>query len=642
MKRHCIAFLIHPYKNSLAPRQTVREAVNDFAKTVLDIGNSYRNIRFNLVMPGYFLETVDPMLLLQFREMQKNGAIEWLTTGYTEPFLSFCPQWLLNENLRHGMATFQEYAGIRPVGFAPPFSNWEPSYIDVLNGAGIQYNVVSRSLLAGLFRSRLGYWVTEFAGNSTVLFPAYSIYPSTVTSDMGAWIQDVFAGDAKSADPVKLLCIDFLCPLLSENMAASRQALFGAAAVFDRLLLTYQPIRFTEFLSSNPPLGLMYLPQSLALRRDDPDTDPHFVNYLHSFDQVGIIQRKLMDVADAVGNRRDARFAEPHKKTLFFVSDINRYIPSKSSGFTRLHDRMWCYEKLIGVEQDLRERDGVSGGRIRVADFLRNGGKSIIMTNKSLSVYVDHVNGGGVFEADFRRRRVNVCAGYNPSRHALPMVIEPGLSYTMFVDRMVDPATRPPDYRTKAAPELGDFFCGAYEYKIKKTGDGIKASLHRIGSLLQGGKNCPLAMEKVLGLEKDRPALSFAYQITNNSLTPYSFRLAVELTVSLPGIAEGSAHLINKKEKHRGLGAGPVELSQVNQWFLADPSCGVILACTLQKPLDVWCFPAVPPGVDPGQAEAVTLVLTAPITLEGSGMWSLVGKLRFRRVAAAQRQTDEI
>ena len=238
-----------------------------------------------------------------------------------------------------------------------------------------------------------------------------------------------------------------------------------------------------------------------------------------------------------------------------FVSDINRYIPSKSSGFTRLHDRMWCYEKLIGIEAELRERDGVSGGQIRIADFLRNGGKSIIMTNKNLAVYVDHQNGGSVFEIDFKRRRANVCAGYNPSRHALPMVIEPGLSYTMFVDRMVDTATQAEQYRAKARPSSAISSAARTSTRSRRRATASRPSLHRQGSLVQAGRNCPLSMEKMLGLEKDRPALSFVYQITNNSLTPYSFRLAVELTVSLPGIAADKAYLLNKKERLRGLGS---------------------------------------------------------------------------------------
>jgi hypothetical protein len=642
MKRHSIAFLIHPFKNSLIPKNTFREAVNTFAEAVIEIGASYQNIRLNLVMPGYFLEAADPMLLLQLREMHKKDSIEWLTTGYTEPFLSFSPQWLLNENLKHGMGAFQEYAGTRPAGFVPPFSNWEPSYIDALRTGGIQYSVISRSLLASQYRTRLGYWITEFAGSSTVLFPVYSVYPSVVAGNMEAWIQEQFDADADASVPVKLLCIDFLCPLLSADMSITQEGLKQAAAVFDRLLLTYQPIRFTEFLSSNPPLGLMYLPQSLVMRRDDADPAPHFLNYLHSFDQTGIIQRKLMDIADSIEPRKDSKHTEPVRKALFFVQDINRHIPSTTSGFTRLRDRMWCYEKLIDLERGLRERDGIAGGQIRIADFLRNGSKCIIMTNKNLAVYLDHKNGGSVFELDFRRRRFNVCAGYNPSRHVLPMVIEPGLSYTLFVDRIVETSTQAEQYRSKGAGELGDFFSGTYDYKIKKTETSIKASLHRQGSILQGDKTCPLSMEKVLGLEKDLPTLPFVYQLTNNSLTPYTFRLAIELTFSLPGIADGTAYLMHGKQKHSALKGGLVTLSQATQWLLCDPACGVMIHCTLQKPVDVWCYPAVPPGVDPQQAEAVTMVLTAPVTLDGSGMWSLLGKLQFRRIALSRKPTDEI
>jgi hypothetical protein len=642
MKRHSIAFLIHPFKNSLIPKNMFREAVNTFAQAVIDIGASYQNIRLNLVMPGYFLEAVDPMLLLQLREMHKKGAIEWLTTGYTEPFLSFSPQWLLNENIKHGMGAFQEYAGTRPAGFVPPFSNWEPSYIDALRTGGIQYSVVSRSLLASQYRTRLGYWITEFAGSSTVLFPVHSVYPSAVAGNMETWIREQFAADTGGIAPVKLLCIDFLCPLLSQDMKITQEGLKQAAAVFDRLLLTYQPIGFTEFLSSNPPLGLMYLPQSLVVRRDDADPALHFLNYLHSFDQTGIIQRKLMDIADSIESRKDSKHTEPVRKALFFVQDINRYLPSPTSGFTRLRDRMWCFDKLIDLEQGLRARDGIAGGQIRIADFLRNGSKSIIMTNKNLAVYLDHKNGGSVFELDYRRRRYNVCAGYNPSRHALPMVIEPGLSYTLFVDRFVETSTQAEQYRSKGAGELGDFFSGTYDYKIKKTETSIKASLYRHGSLVQGDKNCPLSMEKVLGLEKDLPTLPFVYQLTNNSLTPYTFRLAIELTFALPGIADNTAYLVHGKHKRSALKDGLVDLPQATQWLLCDPACGVMIHCTLQKPVDVWCYPAVPPGVDPQQAEAVTMVLTAPVTLDGSGMWSLLGKLQFRRIALSRKPTDEI
>jgi hypothetical protein len=36
------------------------------------------------------------------------------------------------------------------------------------------------------------------------------------------------------------------------------------------------------------------------------------------------------------------------------------------------------------------------------------------------------------------------------------------------------------------------------------------------------------------------------------------------------------------------------------------------------------------------------MVLTAPVTLDGSGMWSLLGKLQFRRIALSRKPADEI
>jgi hypothetical protein len=654
MKRHAIAFLIHPFKNALVPKAAFREAVNSFVQTVLDIGTIYQNVRFNLVVPGYFLEAIDPMLLLQLREMHKKGTIEWLTTGYTEPFLSFSPQWLLSENLKHGMNTFVEYAGARPSGFVPPFSNWEPSYIDTLQDANLHYAVLSRTLLPPQYRSRLGYWITEFAGSSTVLFPAYSVVSPAFTGTMEPWIAQQFALDTNNNPPVKLLCIDYLYPIMSHDKpkdlsrgpgrdnGTAAEGLKEAVRVFDKLLLSYQPIRLTEFLSSNPPLGLQYIPQSIVFKRDDTDTEPHFLNSLHSFDQVGIIQRKMMDVADNIAARKESKHYEPFKKTLFFVQDINRYIPAKESGFMLLEDRMWCYEKLIDIEHELRERDNASGGRIRIADFLRNGSKSIIMTNKNIAVYVDYKNGGHVFELDVRRRRCNVCAGYNPMRHALPIVIEPGLSHTAFIDHIVPTDTGAEEFRARRFTELGDFVGGAFEYKIKKTDSGIKAALNRQGSLVQGDKTCPLSMEKVLGLEKEYPTLPFVYQLSNHSLTPYVFRLAIEITFSLPGIADNTAFLLYKKEKIAGLGGQLVSLPQVTEWHLADPACGVRIHCSLQKPMDLWCFPSVALSEDGAPREGVTIVLSAPVSLDGSGFWSCMGKLQFKRQALAKKRADEI
>ncbi len=642
MKRHAIALCIHPIKNSLVSKGAFREAINAFAQTVLDIGSNHQNIRLNLIMPGFFLETIDPMLLLPLREMHKRGAIEWLTTGYTEPFLSFSPQWLIRENLKYGVNTFSEYVGTRPSGFVPSFSNWEPSYIDTLREAHLPYAVLSRSLLPKQHRNRLGYWINEFAGSSIVIFPAYTIFSPKSPAALESWIDQQFDQDPSPSPSVKLLCIKYFFQLLSSDTAAIADNLRETVKVLDKFLLTYQPVRFTEFLASNPPLGLQYVPQSIVFHRDDSETEPSFLNSLHSFDQVGIIQRKMMDVADNIASRKESKHFEPYKKTLFFVQDVNRYIPSVESGFIKVQDRMWCYEKLIDIEHELRERDKIAGGQIRISDFLRNGGKNIIMTNKNVAVYIDHKNGGHVFELDVRRRRCNICAGYNPARHSLPMIIEPGISHTAFIDHIVSNETTAEDFKAKRFLEIGDFFSGAFEYKIKKTESNIKAVLNRQGSIVQSEKTCPLSMEKVFGLEKEHPVLPFVYQLSNHSLTPYSFRLAIEMTFSLPGIADNTAFLMHNKDKIAGLGGQLICLPQILQWHIADPVCGVRIHCVLQKPMDLWCFPAVDLKEEGVPQDGVTIVLSSPVSLLGSDMWSCMGKLHFKRMALLGKKTDEI
>jgi hypothetical protein len=149
-------------------------------------------------------------------------------------------------------------------------------------------------------------------------------------------------------------------------------------------------------------------------------------------------------------------------------------------------------------------------------------------------------------------------------------------------------------------------------------------------------------MEKVLGLEKEHPTLPFAYQLSNHSLTPYAFRLAIEITFSLPGVADNSAFLFYKKEKMAGLGGQLISLPQVSEFHLADPVCGVRIHCSLQKPMELWCFPAVAIGEEGAPHEGVTIVLSSAVTIDGSNVWSCMGKLQFKRLALSGKRADEI
>ncbi|MGD9201330.1 MAG: hypothetical protein PVI26_07190, partial [Chitinispirillia bacterium] len=137
MKRNSLALIIHPYKNILLKKDRMRKLLDTFAIKLLDITAAHPNFRINISLPGYMLHYLDPLLLTKLNELNKTSCLEWLTSGYTEPFLGFSPLWLSDDNVKYGLETYNELVGNKPSGYIPAFSNWEPSSIATLRNFGI-------------------------------------------------------------------------------------------------------------------------------------------------------------------------------------------------------------------------------------------------------------------------------------------------------------------------------------------------------------------------------------------------------------------------------------------------------------------------------------------------------------------------
>jgi hypothetical protein len=640
MKRHAIALLVHPYKDCLLPRKILTERLNDFVTILAESSNTFQNIKVNLALPGSYLELMDPLQLLKLREMHKRNQLEWLFTGYTEPFLSFSLPWLLSENLKYGMTVMNDLAGASPAGLVPPYSNWEPTAIDLFKAAGIQYCVVSKALLSQQYRHLCGFWLTEHMGSSIAFFPAIAI-AHTKIAGLLARLEALFSEDTQMISSGKILCIDMLYSLSmpQQNPAGD---LAGAFRMLDKVLLSYQTARFTEFLSSHFGLGLNFLPSTLVLRRDDAESRPDFQNEIHTYDQVGILQRKMMDIAENISLSKEIKHLNDIKKTLFGVQDINHYLPSIAGGFQQAADRTWCYSKMIEIEKELFAKEDITGGHIRITDLLRNGNKAIVMSNKNFSIAIDYKNGGQVFGIDYKVRNYNLCAAIGGYRHLRPMIFEAPSSKTAFVDHCLALETKIEDFTQNRYLESGDFVSEDFGYKIKKTATGIKTVLLRNGTLVQGGKNCPLTVEKVLGLEKDFPLLSFVYQLSNHSLTNYSFRFAVESTFQFPGIAEGMARIIQGKTEFKDLETRRISMEQITEWTIEDAAIGLRVHFIMQKPVDVWCFPLFPEKAASIEAQAIAVVISTPVSLDGSKAWSLMGTMECKKTNARKEPVDEI
>ena len=625
--QHYLAFLVHPFKNQLFAKGRLKEGADRCGRALNELLGKHAGLRLNVVMPGYALEELDGLLLSELREHHKRGALEWLVTGYTEPFLSLSPTWLSRANVESGVTLVSDLLGARAAGYVPPFSNWEPLCAESLRELGLHYVVVSSGLLPPGCRTRCGYWTTEHMGASMVLFPTHVLHLYNAPASVSSWLQNEFGKDTGNGERARLVTLNYLLPLAAAADSEPYRWLNSAARALGRAQSKYRTVLFSEFLSDNPSLGLQYLTASLDVNREGADLHG-FRNWLFSHDQIGLLHRRMLEVCDGLEPLKGQRGFGKVVRELFSVQDINRFLPAPESGFTHLADRFWSYNRLIEIEKKLPETARQRGGQIRITDHLRNGDKSIVMANRAVRAYINHRSGGAVYELDFAGRCINILAASEPGLRPLPHVIMPGRSRMAFVDHFL-PADTPIADFTGDYKELGDFVKGWFEYKVNKKPTGVKAVLARQGAVLQDGRNCPLNMEKVFGAERDRAELSFAYQLGNGSMAPYAFTFATELCFALPGIAGGKACLKTARKRHDDFLWDRLRFKDITELAIEDWQCGVRVTLKTQKPVNVWCHPI---GTPSSGYQGTSLTLSAPVELGPNSLWGLMGKLHMRAI----------
>jgi hypothetical protein len=611
------------------PKRRLGDSVDRFAGLLLSVCEKYPRLRFSVALPGYILECINPLILSTLRDMVKRGSVEWLCMGYTEPFLSFSPLRLTAENISVGTKLFAELTGEPPAGCVPPFSNWEPSHIDLFNAAGLKYAVISNELLAGSEADAAGYWITEYTGSSMAVFPARSCHSKNAPESLMSWISDNFTGGNKAEGAPRMIILKYLYAL---EDAGTQDWIERAAAEVDKHILELQPLRFKDVLGNIPPLGLHYFPSSLVPSHNEPAT-PYFLNHLHCYDQISVMQRKLMDAYDAVCELGETKAAAALRRLLFFAQDVNRFLPSGKSGFCSVPDRLWTYGKLIDAERGLGEGKDAQNCVIRLTDFLRNGYKSVIMANRALKLYLDHKNGAQVYELDYRERSFNACAGYNPAVRARPNVISPRESKLWFKDFILTEHSHVDGYINGTIKDCGNFAESPFEYTFKNSPSGVRLLLNCNGGFIDNGKNCPLSMDKVFGLDKDSAVLSFSYKLGNPSLTDYSFILGIEFPLALPGAACEKALIAGGKTKVAVNGQKPVVISDINEWEADDGEAGVRIEFVTQKNVDVHIIPNCTPAPSNLFSSGPALFVTCPVEIEKNSSQSFTGRVVFKKIS---------
>ncbi|MBN1757200.1 MAG: DUF1926 domain-containing protein [Chitinispirillaceae bacterium] len=636
MKRDALALLLHPYKNGLVSPSFLRESINRFFTELFSILQQFPQLRFNLVIPGYILEAADPIYLAQLRDFGKRAIIELICTGYTEPFLSFSPPELTIKNIRHGLKVIEELTGMVPRGFLPPFSNWEPSFIAELRNAGMRYVLLSNELFTDEIRSACGYWVTEHAGSSIGLIGTNVLNPFQPQPDFIEYLRSIYAKNS-TPDIEPFIILHYPLPLCSQKTDDARDFFRTTIEEIEKHLLSFQPACLGDILGNVNPVGMQYIPTSLQMGRRGM-VDLHFLNYLFSFDQIGFLQRKLLDIFNRYQSLTNPRPPVELLRELYFLQDINRFLPGNESGFEVATDREATYSRLIAVDREISTREKNDGGRVSITDFLHNGGKTIILSNNAIKLFISHLTGGQIIGCDLRRPCVNLCSVYNRARRRQPDIIVSDASRTWFLDRILPEHLSENDHNALLTTDTADFHSGDFDYKIHATPSGTSVSLVRTGSFQRDDRHYPLRIDKVFGIEHEHPELLFVYQLSNPSLMTVGFTFATELNLYLPGSSTGQVSLKAEKNRYNSPGRQLLRLPDGTSWELQDAKSGITIMLQTQKPATLWCLPSS--TTEP--ADGYRIILTWPIVLEASSQFKILGKIICKLPRRASGGTDAI
>ena len=398
-------------------------------RPLIDLLRDYPAVRVGLHFSGPLLEWLDqrrPESLNLLASLVKRHQVEPLSGGFFEPLLASIPV----RDARSQVQMMNEYIEDRfdrkPTGFWLTERVWDPGLPLTLSGTGMAYTVVDDThfYYAGLKSQDIyGRYVTEKEGKTlsllaTPMIMRYLIPFKPVDEVMGhLW-------EMKEAGRTVALYGDDgekfgLWPGTYDWVIQQGwlEKFFTAITESSEWLQTVLP---GEFVSSNGPLGRIYLPQASyeemtewalpaeqghaleniinALKTDGrwEEWRP-FVrggvwdNFLVKYDEANRMHKKMLFLSEQIPHDKEAR------ESLWRGQCNCAYWHGVFGGLYLGHLRRAIHENLIRAQTRLIETSG-GGIKLLQLDLDKDGCEEILMWNPVLSLGLDPVSGGGLFE----------------------------------------------------------------------------------------------------------------------------------------------------------------------------------------------------------------------------------------------------
>jgi len=422
----------------------IEEAYEKSYLPFIDALEDYPEIKITAHYSGPLLEWIEenhPEYLGKLRKLVTEGRMEIMGSGFYEPILMTIPEVDRLEQILKMNLYAEENLGMRPKGAWLTERIWEPSLPKTFDAAGISYTVTDDShfLQAGIEPAMVrGYYLTEDEGNSCAVFPIDQNLRYAVPFQSPEATVDYLRQRFENGDRT-------CCTLIDDgekfgSWPGTHELLYTKEMwlkrFFDLIGEQSDWLEVTtpmEYLQSNPPEGLVYLPTASYFEMGQWTLSPQsnltledlnkrlkdelkeksevflrggfFRNFFTRYPESNHMHKRMVEVSKKIHMSALEGILRDRAKTDLFKAQCNcAYWHGVFGGLYLPHLRDAIYECLIQAEKQVDKRELA----IELYDLDLDGFEEVNLRNSKISTFVAPHDGGSLIEFDALDYNANI------------------------------------------------------------------------------------------------------------------------------------------------------------------------------------------------------------------------------------------
>ncbi len=589
-----LAFGIHNHQPVGNFGWVLEEGYDQAYKPFLDVLERFPAVKACIHTTGPLWQWIKqnrPEWIKRLSALAASGQVEILSGAYYEPILPNIPDRDKIEQIRRLTQDIILETGFEPGGMWLAERVWEPSLAKPVNEAGIRYTILDESHFryAGVEADGIfGYHITEEQGFPLRVFPiSYKLRQLIPFADPERTLEFLWESATASGERLAVFADDgekFGVWPGTFDLVYRR----GWLERFFQLLTENQSwievVTFSQYMQKYPALDRTYLPtasyfemmewamparvtrqfqeivQELKERNDWPRFEP-FVkggfwrNFLSRYPESNNVHKKSLLVSDKVNAMRGEQ--KPRAQDELFQGQCNcAYWHGVFGGLYLNHLRSALYQHLITAERlaDEESHHGKPYVEVAVNDFDCDSREEVLVNSDCLNVYLDPAQGGTIFELDFKPLGVNLLdilsrqeeayharvtdkagEGYGEAKEA---GLDRFIRYDTYrrlslVDHFLGSEATFDQFASSTLSELSDCVNQPYTYRIYEHPGELEVALER-HAVVQGPRQVPVRVQKVLRFQSGEPTFTVEYRIENETQETCEVWFGIEWNLSFP------------------------------------------------------------------------------------------------------------